>query len=1188
MRCVVYVIRTRLGAAGLRAAALAAALGAAGAACAGSFTNSATGNWDADASWTGAKPAAGGASDAALVFSGAGAIASTNNLAGTFTLNRMDFAAGAVSLRGNALAFASNGGTGPLMSNTSGSAAVMTNQVSLGSDMTVNAANNILIGGIVSGSGGLTKTGAGTLYLTTNSTYTGSTLVSAGTLAVYPSMSTSSLCTNFTILSGATMQSVPFMGIVYWVGTDKSVINVQSGGTLRIDTPAIKCGYLNAPSGATIISCPQLLGTNGPAATLGSLTMSRIILDPAGGGSPSQTVRFDGTGTGLSIGTDANTAFSWRSGSPAATGLQTIKLDVADSPNAAIDLLVPFLNVRPNGTPGQAFVKQGAGLMQVNGLDWASAPSPIKPVSCTVSAGTLVWNTSATNTFGVNFANIAVSSGSTLQVGTNGVVGAIYTNVANEGTLIFSRSDPQTFAKVISGSGSVVKNGANTLTLTGANSYDGGTAVNAGTLLVSAPGSLGGSGGVTVMGGATLGGNGSIDGAVAVAAGGTLVGNGTMNGAVNLAAGAVLAPGGTNAIGALTLANSLTLNGNSLLFDLSNADGVCDQVPVGGDLVLNGANTISFTFPNGTPPAGTYTLMTFAGKSGEGSLTLSAYYPNATLNVGDTSVTLTVTGVGISYLKWNGNVSGDWDTTTLNWTREGVASVYAPGDAVLFDDTAAGNLTIASDGAVAPVSVTFNNSTLAYNLAASVEGAGTAVFKLGTGNATLTGTNTYGGGTTLTAGTLTIGSYTNLPAAGALTFSGGSLQVAGTSITTLAPYLINWTTFNGGLHVGTAGHVLTVTNEIGGAGSLTKRGAGTLVLTSANTFSGGTAVSSGIVRLTHSSALGSGPVAVADTGEVDLAGGLDVANAITIAGVGAGNSTGPLQSMQGTSNTWSGPIVLGGDGARLGANGGTLIARGVLSSGANAWGPIARMSGSLSGTLVFATNNTWLGSTWVRCGVVKSGINNALPTSTVLKLGLSADPPQTGNADATFDLSGFNQQVAGLVSGLDNARVVTNSAAALSTLTVSNASAPYVYDGVIAGNVALVKTGNGTLTLAGANAASGSMTVNGGALVVNSTGTLGVSCTNVVVAAGTLALSNSVGIADSAALRIADGGGAKVSLADGVNEAVGTLYFGDKQKQGGTYGAAGSGAGVIDNDHFSGIGRLTVLRGNGTMVILLR
>ena len=93
---IIFTLRNAIDVRLLGRMALAAVMGMAGVAAAGSYTNSASGNWDADASWTGAKPSAGGASDAAIVFNAVGADASTNNLAGTFLLNRMDFAAGAV------------------------------------------------------------------------------------------------------------------------------------------------------------------------------------------------------------------------------------------------------------------------------------------------------------------------------------------------------------------------------------------------------------------------------------------------------------------------------------------------------------------------------------------------------------------------------------------------------------------------------------------------------------------------------------------------------------------------------------------------------------------------------------------------------------------------------------------------------------------------------------------------------------------------------------------------------------------------------------------------------------------------------------------------------------------------------------------------------------------------------------
>jgi fibronectin-binding autotransporter adhesin len=115
---------------------------------------------------------------------------------------------------------------------------------------------------------------------------------------------------------------------------------------------------------------------------------------------------------------------------------------------------------------------------------------------------------------------INLNSGGTLQIGVgldNGVL-----NVAaltNNGTLVFNRSDSYGYSGVISGTGVVTKQGPNTLSLSGINSYTGPTNVDAGALLVN--GELGDTA-VTVNAGGLLGGSGVISGSVFVTASGTI------------------------------------------------------------------------------------------------------------------------------------------------------------------------------------------------------------------------------------------------------------------------------------------------------------------------------------------------------------------------------------------------------------------------------------------------------------------------------------------------------------------------------------------------------------------------------------------------------------------------------------------------------------------------------------------
>jgi|688.fasta_scaffold09630_6 autotransporter-associated beta strand protein len=106
--------------------------------------------------------------------------------------------------------------------------------------------------------------------------------------------------------------------------------------------------------------------------------------------------------------------------------------------------------------------------------------------------------------------NTTVSSG-TLSIGNGSTTGSIPGNVANNGTLVFNRSNAITYSGAISGSGDVLQQGAGTLTLSGSNSFTGNTTVNSGTLLLSNSNALRGS---TFTGGAgtlAFGGTGTGD-----------------------------------------------------------------------------------------------------------------------------------------------------------------------------------------------------------------------------------------------------------------------------------------------------------------------------------------------------------------------------------------------------------------------------------------------------------------------------------------------------------------------------------------------------------------------------------------------------------------------------------------------------------------------------------------------------
>src|SRR5262249_5988598 len=92
----------------------------------------------------------------------------------------------------------------------------------------------------------------------------------------------------------------------------------------------------------------------------------------------------------------------------------------------------------------------------------------------------------------------------TLQLGNGGASGSIAGNVTNNGTFAINRSDTFTFGGIISGSGAFQQNGAGTTIFTAANTYTGGTTINAGTLQLGSGGSLAPTGALTINAGGTF------------------------------------------------------------------------------------------------------------------------------------------------------------------------------------------------------------------------------------------------------------------------------------------------------------------------------------------------------------------------------------------------------------------------------------------------------------------------------------------------------------------------------------------------------------------------------------------------------------------------------------------------------------------------------------------------------------
>ena len=182
------------------------------------------------------------------------------------------------------------------------------------------------------------------------------------------------------------------------------------------------------------------------------------------------------------------------------------------------------------------------------------------------------------------------------------------------------------------------------------------------------------------------------------------------------------------------------------------------------------------------------------------------------------------------------------------------------------DNTWQGTITANSDTSINSDSGTFTLSGAIYGgYARAIGGAGDTVIsgaigggasgtltKDGTGTLTLSASNTYTGATTVSAGTLSYGASNITADTGGVTVWGGTLNIGAYSDTvgtfTLTTGAITGTT---GVLTGTAYSVRsgTISAVLGGAADLTKTTQGTVVITSANTYTGATIINGGVLSV---------------------------------------------------------------------------------------------------------------------------------------------------------------------------------------------------------------------------------------------------------------------------------------------------------------------------------------------------
>ncbi|HCM2698506.1 TPA: autotransporter outer membrane beta-barrel domain-containing protein [Salmonella enterica subsp. enterica serovar Yaba] len=1032
--------------------------------------------------------------------------------------------------------------------------------------LTFNRSDASAYGSVISGSGNVVKQGGGELTLSNNNSYSGGTTIAEGTLTATAggALGSGNVDNRAYLKLDAASASDPFIvadltthsGATVEIGAGSTLqantLTQQDGSTLTADLtetsgPAIRAKNVNL-DGTLNVASPA---SQEPIRSTDDLiSLALIESDNAISGD------FDGiTINGNAMNPDAFiTVVGQKNVNDTHYDLVETLTWYADRDNAAIDAHGTFNladaddsftvntvleNVDANsGWNGQSLTKTGAGTLILNAENTYTGGT-------TISEGTLIANNVEAlgtgdvtdnavlelNTGG-DFDNNIGGTGSVVKSGdkTLTLSGAnSYTGgtTISGGTLVASNvealgsgdvTDNATlelntggdFANNIGGTGSVVKSGDETLTLSGANSYTGGTTISGGTLVANNVEALGtgdvtnnavlelntggdfdnaisGSGQVVKSGDKTLtlSGANSYSGATTIS-GGTLIAthvNALGTGAIDNRASLLLdasgqftvtdlttESGGNTEIGAgSTLqATTLTQKSDSTLTINLNSNTVdpvihaASQVSLAGTLDITGVGDVLDSDPASTDDLDTFTLIA-------SDKTIAGDFEKLTVAGMDADLADFIT------------VDGRIDDTGKQYELTTALTWYADRDDAVTDAHGTFNLTNA-DGSFA-VNTVLENVDATLDPASATGWDGTSLIKQGAGTLILNAENTYTGGTTISGGTLVA---TNVEALGS-----GDVTDDAT------------------LELNTGG---TFDNAISGSGQVVKSGDETLTLSGTNTYSGGTLISGGTLVASNVEALGTGDVTNDATLELNTSGTFD--NVISGSGqvVKSGDDTLTLSG----SNTYTGGTTI---------NDGTLVATSVDALGSgdvtdnatlelntsgtfdNAISGSGNVVKSGDGTLTLSGSNTYTGGTLISGGTLVANDVNALGTGDVtdnaaLMLNTGGDFINniggTGrvekSGDETLTLSGANSYTGGtLISG---GTLVASNVEALGSGDVTDNAVLELntggdFDNAISGSGQVVKSGDETLTLSGSNTYTGGTLISGGTLVASNVEALG-------------------------------------------------------------------------------------------------
>jgi autotransporter-associated beta strand protein len=786
-----------------------------------------------------------------------------------------------------------------------------------------------VLGGNGSIAGAVTIQDAGTLEGTSGQTLTMGSLVLGNASKVNVTLGAPGTTALFNVLGNLTLDGT--LNVTGATGFGDGVYRVFSyGGTLTDN--GLTLGTLPGSSPGTIQTSVAnqvnlVVGATGPAPTMLFWDGSQIVANNVVDG---------GTGTWNTTSTNWTSANG--SANQAWPGIMAIFQGASGTvtvDNGAGQVGATGIQFASGGwtVSGGAIALTGAAALRV-GDGTAAGAGYTATIGAVLSGGASVAKTDLGTLIltGANaYTGGTTISGGTLQLGNGGTQAATVTgDIVNNATLAFNREGAQSYGNLISGSGQVQVI-AGLISFTADNSYTGLTTVNAGATLQlgndTATGSIvgdlllqsGTTGGQVVLrrtaattyggaisgsgffvmsglsGNVTLTGNSSgFTGRTDVAAG-TLIVNGSLGGTVNIQRDGALT--GTGSVGDTTIATGFGQSGMLI--------GRAGDTLTLASLVLTTDADVNVTL--GAP--GNNALFNVTGNltlDGKLNVTAATGFGDGVYRVFSYGGTLTDNGLALSALP--GSATGTIQTSVANQVNL-VVGATGPAPTMLFWD---GSQTTAN-GVVNGGSGTWNAAATNWtNADGSANQAWSGIMAIFQG----------------TSGTVTVDTAGGPIATTGLQFASNGWTVSGgpVGLTGSAAVRVGDGSAAGSGYTATIGSILT------GSGSLSKTDLGTLILTGANTYAGGTTVTGGRLVVNGSITGATAVQAGASLGGTGTVGSLTVGTGATIA---PGNSIGTLtvngNYVQAANSTYLVEINPAGQSDRIQVSGTATIQGGTVS-----------------------------------------------------------------------------------------------------------------------------------------------------------------------------------------------------------------------------------------------------------------